>query len=353
MAIVSVIVPVYNTEKYLKQCIKSILKQTLTDIEIICVDDGSTDSSPKILDSFAKKDNRIKVIHKSNAGYGHTVNTGIRNAKGEFIGVVDSDDYISAEMYEELFKKVREHDLDFIKSDFYEIRSYRGKIYRKKITSFETVEMYDNVIAPCDNSNVFNYVTMNVWTGIYKRDFILKNNIRFNESPGAAFQDNGFWFQALCMAKRIMFIDKAFYRYRKDNPKSSVNDRSKVYDIVGEYDFIKRFLLSHPAEYEKFIKIYVIQKYYAYMDAYRRIGGKFRLDFIRKCAEEFSKDLESLRCDYKELDEHAFTEMLRISDCPEMYYYERTIDDCNRQYEQMQIDRDLIKSFTKKGAVSC
>lgn len=80
MAIVSVIVPVYNTEKYLKQCIKSILKQTLTDIEIICVDDGSTDSSPAILDRFAKKDKRIKVIHKKNAGYGHTLNTGLKHS---------------------------------------------------------------------------------------------------------------------------------------------------------------------------------------------------------------------------------------------------------------------------------
>ena len=351
MAKVSVIIPVYNTEKYLRQCLKSIMKQSLSDIEIICVDDGSTDSSPKILDSFAKKDKRIRVIHKSNAGYGHTVNTGIRNAKGEFIGVVDSDDYISAEMYEELFKKAREHDLDFVKSDFYEIRSYRDKVYRKKITAFDDPDMYESVINPQENSDVFNFVTMNIWTGIYRRDFIKKNNIRFNESPGAAFQDSGFWFQTLCTAKRIMFDDGAYYRYRRDNPNSSVNDRSKVYDIIKEYGFIKRFLVSHPAAYERFHKIYVIQKYYAYMDAYMRIGDEFRSDFLCKCADEFSEDIKSLKCDPKELDEHAFKEMLRITDDPLMYYYESTIDECNRKYTQMQKDAEMVKSFVKKEDV--
>ena len=100
---VSVIVPVYNVEKYLKKCIDSIIKQTLTDMEIICVDDGSTDSCPEILDEYANLDHRIKVIHKTNAGYGHAVNTGFAYAKGEYIGIVESDDYILPEMYETLY----------------------------------------------------------------------------------------------------------------------------------------------------------------------------------------------------------------------------------------------------------
>ena len=116
---VSVIIPVYNVEKYLAKCIESVINQTLTEIEIICVDDGSTDLCPKILDEYASKDKRIKVIHKENEGYGKTMNIGLDLAQGEYIGLVESDDYILPNMYEILYKKAKENDLDLIKSNFY------------------------------------------------------------------------------------------------------------------------------------------------------------------------------------------------------------------------------------------
>ena len=342
---VSVIVPVYNTKDYLRQCIKSLCKQTLTDIEIICVDDGSTDDSPAILDRLTKRDKRIKVIHKKNAGYGHTLNVGIKYATGQYIGVVDSDDYVSAEMYENLYSLAKKNDLDFIKSDFYEIRTYRDRVYRRKISGFAGGDVYNNVLDPAERKDSFNYVTMNVWTGLFKKEFLSKKNIRFHESPGAAFQDSGFWFQTLCMADRVMFTDKAFYRYRKDNPKSSVNDRNKVYDIVKEYAFIKRFLISHPKQYKIFFDTFVFQRYYAYMDAYTRIGEEFRLDFLKKCAEEFYEDLSVLEEKERIEDMYAFSEMLRIIDSPEMYYYESRLDEYNRSFEEVCKDLEMCKAI--------
>ena len=361
LAKVSVIVPVYNTEKYLKQCVNSLIKQSFSDVEIICVDDGSVDSSPDILDSFEKTYKRVKVIHKENKGYGHTVNTGISCASGEYIGVVDSDDLVPPDMYGFLFENADKNDLDFIKSDFYEIRTYRDKIYRKRIKCFEDPvrrkicnKVTDIGTYKDDMLPLFRNIW--VWTGIYRREFLMKNDIMFNETPGAAFQDNGFWFKVLCMAGRGMFSDQAFYRYRKDNPASSVNDKSKVYDILEEYRCIKEFLAEHPEKYHSSFKAFVIQKYYAYMDTYARIDRKYKLDFLKRCAEEFSDDLKELETlngpvgpeDLESLDKHAFCEMLRITDSPEIYYYESTLDECSREYETLQKDLEMLKRFAAR-----
>ena len=116
---VSVIVPVYNVEKYIGKCIESILAQTLEDIEIICIDDGSTDRSGSILDTYASKDARVRVAHRTNAGYGAAMNAGIAMAEGEFIGIVESDDRIADDMYETLYNMAQLHQLDMVKSDAY------------------------------------------------------------------------------------------------------------------------------------------------------------------------------------------------------------------------------------------
>ena len=116
---VSVIVPIYNVEKYLEKCIKSIRKQSLKNIEIICVDDGSTDSCPKMLEEYAKGDPRIRVITQPNGGYGKAMNVGLAAAKGEYIGIVEPDDYILPNMFKTLYDAAKRHDCEIVKSDFY------------------------------------------------------------------------------------------------------------------------------------------------------------------------------------------------------------------------------------------
>ena len=129
---ISVIVPVYNVERYLPQCLDSILAQTLTDIEIICVDDGSTDESGRILDRYADLDKRLVVFHGPNAGYGAAMNTGLFAATGEYIGIVESDDSILPQMYETLYAAAVKDDLDLVKSDavyWLESRNYFKTIH--------------------------------------------------------------------------------------------------------------------------------------------------------------------------------------------------------------------------------
>ena len=116
---ISILVPVYNVEQYLEKCLDSVIRQTFADIEIICMDDGSSDASGDILDQYADKDERIRVVHKKNSGYGNTMNQAIALAKGEYIGIVESDDYIADNMYEQLYQLAECYKVDFVKSDFY------------------------------------------------------------------------------------------------------------------------------------------------------------------------------------------------------------------------------------------
>ncbi len=130
MCKVSILVPVYNVEKYLRQCMDSLVNQTLKDIEIICIDDGSTDSSPVILDEYAEKDVRVRVIHKSNAGYGHSMNIGLRMARGEFIGIVESDDFADLEMFERLYIIAVEKNVEFVRSNFWIYSEKQMNVFR-------------------------------------------------------------------------------------------------------------------------------------------------------------------------------------------------------------------------------
>ena len=118
---VSVLVPVYNVEKYVGMCLDSLLCQTLKDMEIICIDDGSTDNSSAILAEYAKRDSRIIIITKENTGYGASMNLGLSRAKGEYIGIVESDDYALPEMFEQLYIKAQENELEVVKTNYYEV----------------------------------------------------------------------------------------------------------------------------------------------------------------------------------------------------------------------------------------
>ena len=138
MVKVSVIVPVYNAERYLAQCLDSILAQTLKEIEAVCVDDGSTDGSGEILDQYSLRDQRVKVLHRKNSGYGSAMNAGLDAACGEYIGIVESDDCILPEMYRTLYEESAAGELDVVKSDacfWYEKIAYRSEEHTSELQS--------------------------------------------------------------------------------------------------------------------------------------------------------------------------------------------------------------------------
>ena len=232
MAKVSIIVPIYNAEKYLEQCLESIRKQTLEDIEVICVDDGSTDASPQIMDKFKEMDNRFVVIHKPNGGNGHSMNTGLAAATGDYIGCVEADDFIETNMFEKLYMYSNDGTVDIVKSNFWNCYEKEdGKI--EKVINQERSNMPD-VVEPF---TIKDYPQIlwghpSIWSAIYKRSLIEENGIKFKEAKGGGWVDNPFFFDTMCCAKSIIWTSRPFYNYRTEVEGSS----SKGYDFNIPFD---------------------------------------------------------------------------------------------------------------------
>lgn len=317
---VSIVVPVCNVEQYLRECIDSCVNQTLRDIEIICVNDGSTDSCPEILREYAEKDERVKVVNKDNAGYGQTMNLGMDLAQGEYIGIVESDDFVVPEMYEELYNAAKANDVDLVKADFYRFYGTKGNYNSEYNKTARDDENYNVVIDPSENVECFRYI-MNTWSGIYDRSFLTEHNIRHNETPGASFQDNGFWFKTFAESHKIMFVDKPYYMNRRDNPNSSVYNPNKVYCGNDEYKYIRVYLRSNPGLEDKFLFIFSQKRFHTYMFTLNRIAPVFKKAYLHNFSEDFKK-----AADNGELDQAYFTkkewETLHwIMRDPDEYYY--------------------------------
>ena len=281
---ISVIVPVYNAERYLAQCLDSVLAQTLEEIEILCVDDGSTDGSGEILDRYSQRDKRMKVVHKENGGYGSAMNVGLDAAVGEYIGIVESDDCILPEMYQVLYEEAVSGSLDVVKSDsffWYEKNGYKKRVHHAHLEPY-----YDRILGDLDRNIFFDFY-MNIWTGIYKKAFLISENIRFHESPGASYQDNGFWLQTLIYCKNAKWISKAFYLYRQDNEASSVKSMDKVFAMAKEYEYIEECLLERgDFQYLPYCYYY---KMLRHKGNFLRIGDKHKREFCMKIQSDYIK----------------------------------------------------------------
>lgn len=213
--LVSVIIPVYNVENYLKQCLDSIIRQTLNNIEIICVDDSSTDGSKKILDEYKEKDHRVRVVSQPNKGAGAARNNGLLMARGKYVSFLDSDDFFEPDMLELAYEKAEEDEADFVvfKSDQYYTEKEKfvevpWTLREKEIppyTPFNHRQMTDNI---------FKVFVGWAWDKLYNRDFVLKNHLLFQEQRTS--NDLLFVFSAVAIAKRISIVKKVLAHQRRD-----------------------------------------------------------------------------------------------------------------------------------------
>ncbi len=278
---ISIILPAYNSEKYLKSCIESISNQTFDNLEIIIINDCSTDNSLKIMQKYAKKDKRIKIINnEQNLGYGKSINIGIKIAKGKYISIVESDDTIEKNMIEKLYRETLEKDYDIIKSNFNYI--IKNKKYRSKI--FDGIDHKNS-------SNKFNTpqilaIKPSVWSAIYKKEFLYENNIFFNETQGASFQDTSFQFKCFYFAENFKLINDALYNYRLDNPNSSINSSNKVFEIINEFKTINNFFKPETPKIESYKLLFELR---AYLWNYKRIKNKYNNIFLKEITKTFQK----------------------------------------------------------------
>lgn len=277
----SILVPIYNVEKYLDECLSSLAKQTLKDIEIVCINDGSTDESLKIIQKYAKKYPNFAVINKKNSGYGDSMNRGLEKATGEYIGIVESDDFIELNAFKELYNLAKKTSADIVKANYF-YHTDAGDEIHKVIKN----QKLNAPLLLADDSSIL-LEEPGIWSAIYRRDFLNKNNIRFRTTPGASYQDTGFHFKAFCAAKRIVYTDKAYLHYRTDNVNSSVRSLEKVNYIVDEYADIEEFIEKYDLSKDILSNLQVA-KFGAYHWNLQRLPKRLAIEFAETIKKEFS-----------------------------------------------------------------
>jgi len=237
MAKISIIVPVYNVEKYLARCLDSCLNQTFSDIEVICVNDGSTDESTKILTSYEKYDNRIKVINKVHEGPSSAKNAGFEVAIGKYILFVDSDDYLSSIAVEKLYTNAEYNNSDFVIFDYISGTNNYENCQRFKIDifgrHFENNPFCIENISP----DMYKYMHISACSKLYLRKFLTENEIEFPE--GIIFEDNSYFAQVYTKAKRITYVPEPLYYYQQGKSKQMSRTDEKLFDIIKVYRLIE------------------------------------------------------------------------------------------------------------------
>lgn len=284
---VSIVVPVFNAAPYLAECLGSLRRQSLREVEFLLVDDGSTDGSRRLLEEFAATDPRAQVIVKANSGLGHTLNVGLDRARGEYVGIVEPDDYVAGSMFEVLHAEAVRHRADIAKADFVRFHDTGGRRrFRYCRIAKERVDLYGRVFDPAACPALFRS-EVNTWCGIYRRDFLEREGIRHNETPGASYQDTGFFFQTLCRARRVYLIPRAVYRYRVDNPASSVKRFDNATAIRQEMRFLEEFIGSDRARFAVFEPALWYRKFVAYLYSYERASETQSLPLLKEFSAEF------------------------------------------------------------------
>lgn len=233
---VSIIMPSLNVGAYIGEALQSARGQTLREIEILCIDAGSADGTWEIIRAHAKEDDRITAMQTAVKSYGVQVNMGIARARGEYVAILETDDFVSPAMYGMLYGLAKETDADIVKADYKAFFSQDdGEHFYFDRHSFTEKEYYGRALEPRTAASVLADGDWYLWQGIYKRDFLVRHRIVCSETAGAAFQDIGFLFWTEAYAKRAYFCRDRCYRYRIDRQEASSNTGNGLLFAADEY----------------------------------------------------------------------------------------------------------------------
>ena len=272
---VSIIVPCYNIKPWLNECLRSLVDQTLQDIEIICVNDGSTDGTGEKLDEWQSQYfNKIKVIHQQNGGPSNARNTGMTIAQGECLGFVDSDDFIDATMYEKLYQELKNNEADIAQCNFCCFNTSNNKFNFIRSTSYQKAK-----IANLDDIDITTNIS--VCNRLFKVDFLTYNNLSFIDKI-KSFEDLPFSLELLFKKPTITILDDTLYYYRK-NHKSSLTYYSENY-IFGIFDIFT--LLTKKDTNQKFKTLILQFKLSYYATSLLMIRHKFKINFIQTASKD-------------------------------------------------------------------
>ncbi len=301
---VSVIIPVYNASEHLGQCLDSVFAQTLKEIEVICVDDGSTDGSLEMLNAYAKEDGRLTVIHQENAGAGSARNTGLAAASGKYLSFLDADDFAEPSMLEKAFEKAEEQRADFVvfNSDQYyqktdEYRQVDWTIRKKELPPYRP--MYFRTFT----DNVFKVFVGWAWDKLFLREFVNRNGLRFQEIRTS--NDMRFVFMAVVLAGRIDIVDEVLIHQRRNQASSLSNTRERSWHCFHDALISLRDELSRTGLYNELEQDYINYALHASLWNLNTINGPRKEDLFNRLKDEWFAEFG-------------------ISGRPESYFYNRS-----------------------------
>lgn len=275
---VSIIMPSLNVAAYIEECMESVISQSLKDIEIICIDAGSVDGTLEILKEYAKLDDRIKIINFGIKSYGAQVNHGIFVSHGKYIAILETDDFIEQGMYEALYNAAEGNSADYVKTDYKKFFALdNGEYLYSIIRQFEdeNAELYGKLVNP----HTFDYLyktDFNIWKGIYRRDFLIQNQICLNESAGAAYQDIGFMEKVMAVAQKAIYLDMPCYYYRMDRESASSHSIHGLRNTQFEFKELVDFFCNSENVYRRGLCLHMM---IAFLNEYEKTLKKVGFDF--------------------------------------------------------------------------
>ena len=300
LPLISIIVPIYNIAEYASECIQSLINQTYKNIEIILVDDGSTDHSPAICDEFAEQDERIKVIHKRNGGLSDARNAGLDVATGEYIGFVDGDDWVDEDMYETLYHLIYEHQADISICTHYTELPNRTKVkYKSKKTKiFSSQKAIATLI---EDKIIQNYI----WEKLFKRE--LFTELRF--PVGWSFEDIALCYKIFHKARKIVLLQTPKYHYRTRpgsitnstrNPLKENKYINDAFEIAHTYDYLRNWEIGVAATLRRFFVYNYFNAYASVIITYRKyipartVKSTTEFFFVRRVATSLATAMRSI-----------------------------------------------------------
>lgn len=315
---VTVIMPSLNVRDYIEECLESVRSQTIKEIEILCIDAGSTDGTYEYICRMSLIDERIKVIKSEIKSYGAQINMGIKLAHGEYIAIVETDDYIAKDMYEKLLVVAENNtNLEYVKSEYI---SYVELLSGERIFTanhpLDIQKMYGRQVCPSEYEKLM-VRDCSIWKGIYKKNFLQENNIWARETSGAAYQDISFLMQVFVKSRSAVYIDEPLYYYCMSRITSSTNNYNSLNFCMGEYQYIYNTIIKYSnnqtlknAFYCRLLKsfVYELKKIlmltgYDWKSVYVREPLKWFLKIVRKAVINEDIKLESI-CDKEILNQY-------------------------------------------------
>ncbi len=298
---VTVLIYVLNDQSHIEKCVRSVMAQLLRELEILLIDGGSTDGTLEIIGQLQQEDERIRLI-RSEAGVGYQFNTGLQAAKGKYIGICESDDYLLPDMYECQYEVAEKYELDVLKANVLRFcENDEGEEYSFLFSLSADNTLYDTLIYPQEDPRFLRLGVNGFWSGLYSREFLEKHALHMNETKGASYQDVTFSFLTELYARRAYVMSDAFYCYRMDNPSSSVNSPRKISLLSTEYELLKE-QLKQRGLWGQSKEIYWRWRTGGYFWFYDNLSDSMRTDYLPLLYREIRTELKEEAYTEAELD---------------------------------------------------